>query len=738
MDIILGTIAQEEEEKMQEDFDNENSDEILLDEMLLNPTNNKVLEEILLKDSSEEDDDQNSREFNNDKDNGTPSECTENDTPKESSTDDCINIFSEENNEDTGNDDASCQGAPVSNEGNNNSKERDDDKWQVNKKTGLSMPWFGVLSDEEEGESKRKRKKTSRYGLATPAPSASFKSATRPSRTDRLPKPTKKKRVVSNQISRGLQIRKKFGAEFYSGIIVDGPHIIENEQCWQIRYEDGDEEHLNEDEIISLAIAAVVRSSQADENESEKEVDEDDGLSSVVAVVQNTRKTERASEEVSEEESNEEDSSDETDHEQKQAPRCKASQRKKGPSNIVTPTKPAATSATRRDHDKKSTPSAAEVKRKLLEFPGVGEDEIDEVLKAPTSENIGLNTAMDSIRRAREKKLASKQWKEQKTFKPHVGMRVRKSAGGVSYHGIVTKEAEEYQIDDTVKRMWEVTYDDGTIDDMDWYELQQCKASRPTTPNPLRGRQLVALELFSGCGIVTQEFAERKWLVRSVDNSETSHATDKVDIMDIAIPEAVALQLPGDIATDKDLYDFFGGCIPDFIWASLPCFTYSMLAGGTHRHVRNGEFEKTPQAHEQNALFVQMVKIILWAKRKRPHLIVVIENPRGYLTKMPMMKEFKETMGLHRALVHYCAFGRQDLKPTHLWTNDMELYGRLSLWTCREDECPFKVDDTHPGGCRDDKDYNPAAIPQVLAEEVADYVNSRFIIDRIKAKKYAD
>ena len=637
----------------------------------------------------------------------------------------------------------------MDNENSNKSYERDDadkwrvsektDKWQVNKKTGLSTPWFGFLDeDEEEGGGKRKRKKTSRYGPPAPAPAPPPAPATmaRANGTARMPIPTKKK-WVPNQIGEGLQIRKKFGTEYYIGNIVAGPHEFGEVEHWQVRYEDDDEEHLDEDEIVSLAIAAVVRSSPTDKKESE-EVDGDDGSTSARAGVQNIHQIEEESDMVS----YEEHSSDESNQGRKQAPSFKASQRKCRTSNIVTPSKPAATSITRRDeHDSSSTPSAAEIKKKLLEFPGVAEDEIDEVLKAPKSKNFGLNTAMGAIRRLREKKLASRQCSEEALFEPHVGMRVRKSAGGKSYHGKVTNEADDYEIHGVTTLMWEVTYDNGDIDDMDWYELRRCWAGKSTTPapNPLCGRQLVALELFSGCGIVTQEFAERKWLVRSIDNSQESHATDKISIMDIATPsEEVTSPLPGENATDKDFFNFFDGFIPDFIWASPPCFTYSTLAGGKHRHVRNGEFEKSPQAHEQNTLFVQMVKIILWVKSKRPHLIVVIENPRGYLTKMPMMKEFKEAMGLQQALVNYCAFGRQDLKPTHLWTNDVELHSRLTLWICRGDECPFKEGDTHPGGCRDDKGFNPAAIPQILAEEVADYVNSRFIIDRIKAKKHAD
>jgi hypothetical protein len=93
---------------------------------------------------------------------------------------------------------------------------------------------------------------------------------------------------------------------------------------------------------------------------------------------------------------------------------------------------------------------------------------------------------------------------------------------------------------------------------MDLTELKLWRASRPTRP-PV-GRQLCALELFSGEGIVTQAFADRRWRVRSIDNSMSSNATTIADVMQLNF--------------DKDV-----GMMPDFIWASPPCFTYSLLAG---------------------------------------------------------------------------------------------------------------------------------------------------------------
>ena len=74
-------------------------------------------------------------------------------------------------------------------------------------------------------------------------------------------------------------------------------------------------------------------------------------------------------------------------------------------------------------------------------------------------------------------------------------------------------------------------------------------------------------------------------------------------------------------------------------------------------------------------------------KLKHPHLIVVIENPKCLLQDMPLMKELEGSLGLEKALVHYCAFVHDGDKSTHLWMNDFvlrpilaELTGEKQSW----------------------------------------------------------
>jgi hypothetical protein len=93
------------------------------------------------------------------------------------------------------------------------------------------------------------------------------------------------------------------------------------------------------------------------------------------------------------------------------------------------------------------------------------------------------------------------------------------------------------------------------------------------------------------------------------------------------------------------------------------------MAGGKHRNPEQGEFEKTPLALEHNRLLAQTFAIMKWARSKNPHLIVCIENPVGLLRKMPLMQQVVKEMGLHATIVNYCALGRDDKKPTFVWTN---------------------------------------------------------------------
>lgn len=332
------------------------------------------------------------------------------------------------------------------------------------------------------------------------------------------------------------------------------------------------------------------------------------------------------------------------------------------------PLPPHASDATRKKNPKRNnlgivTKTIEEIRHVLIFKMGITEEEVNFALdriSPPYSQNEAINIIHEH-RQEHHNMLEDNDKVEEtssssagsKKFNPEIGLRVRVPEGGSNWYGTVTDGPKKMVPEGATKpvKMWTVTFDDqSTKEEYDWFELLRCRASRPIINfESCRGRPLNALELFCGEGIVTQEFCERKFNVKSIDINSDSYATNVLDIR---------------TARYKDI-----GFVPDFIWASPPCTTFSNLAGGTHRNVAAGEFEKSQEAHDHNDLFSQMVYLMKWAKSKNPHLIVVIENPQAQMQKSPDMIDFMETFGLHKATVNYCAFGRLDKKPTNLWTN---------------------------------------------------------------------
>ena len=119
------------------------------------------------------------------------------------------------------------------------------------------------------------------------------------------------------------------------------------------------------------------------------------------------------------------------------------------------------------------------------------------------------------------------------------------------------------------------------------------------------GRKLRMLELFSGCSIVSETFNLLGWSVRSVDNDHNSRASHKVDFMQLNWTDI--------------------GYIPDSIWLSPPCITYTKLTAGFHRDPKRDEYAKTPQALLHDRLLARIRWILKWMIQKKPHMIIVIE-----------------------------------------------------------------------------------------------------------------
>jgi len=117
-----------------------------------------------------------------------------------------------------------------------------------------------------------------------------------------------------------------------------------------------------------------------------------------------------------------------------------------------------------------------------------------------------------------------------------------------------------------------------------------------------------------------------------------------------------------DITADIMTIDDLG--LYDFVWASVPCETWSVASIGHHWNKDNTP--KTKEAEYMVGLVIHTLKLL----NETAKIGWVIENPRGKLRKMPFMQDF------HRQTVTYCQYGENRMKPTDIWTCGLN-------WTAR-------------------------------------------------------
>ena len=162
------------------------------------------------------------------------------------------------------------------------------------------------------------------------------------------------------------------------------------------------------------------------------------------------------------------------------------------------------------------------------------------------------------------------------------------------------------------------------------------------------------LELFAGTHTMADTFKEHGWEAYTVDWSEDTDVDLHADI--------------GGLTVD-DVVELCGG-VPDVIWASPDCTTYSIAAISHHRLKEYdgnlkavSEYATKCDTVNQNVLgLIRALRARKYEEEGKP-LYYFIENPRGGLRKMRFMQ------GLPRYTVTYCQYGDKRMKPTDIWTN---------------------------------------------------------------------
>ena len=156
------------------------------------------------------------------------------------------------------------------------------------------------------------------------------------------------------------------------------------------------------------------------------------------------------------------------------------------------------------------------------------------------------------------------------------------------------------------------------------------------------------LELFAGTRSIGKAFETRGHQVFSVEWDEQHENIDwYADIGNI---------------TSQDIIDRFG--LPDVIWASPDCTSYSIAAISHHR-IREDNGNLAPKSEYAKICDAVNKNVLRLIKELNP-TYYFIENPRGGMRKMGFMQD------MPRYTVTYCQYGDTRMKPTDLWTNHPE------------------------------------------------------------------
>lgn len=218
---------------------------------------------------------------------------------------------------------------------------------------------------------------------------------------------------------------------------------------------------------------------------------------------------------------------------------------------------------------------------------------------------------------------------------------------------------------------------------------------------------MIVLELFAGTRSISKAFERRGHKAYSIEWNK--------DFENISLYEDI-----NNIST-KDIIKLCGG-IPDVIWASPDCTTFSIAAISHHRR-KNDETGNLDSVSDYAKFCDKTDKHVLDLIQELKPKYYFIENPRGGMRKMDFMK------GLYRYTVTYCQYGDKRMKPTDIWTNHPN--PKFKPMCKNGDSCHEPAPrGSHTGtqGLKDSKERS--VIPEALCNHIVDICESDIKISK--------
>lgn len=175
--------------------------------------------------------------------------------------------------------------------------------------------------------------------------------------------------------------------------------------------------------------------------------------------------------------------------------------------------------------------------------------------------------------------------------------------------------------------------------------------------------------------------------------------------------------------------------IPDIIWASPDCTTYSLLACAHHRYTDGSP--RSEKAEEADEVLAHLIQLIGEFMLINPAMVYYIENPRALMRTSNIMLEHlnptgdiftektaKNVLKMGIKTIWYCQYGDTRAKPTDIFTNDHRWLPRAECYNSNNKCHHEKVKSGEESGTKRLKNsYERSKIPSALFYELMNNIH---------------